>query len=328
MEIKSKKEISVLIICTNAIGDCYLSFSAVSALMDKYPNVKISIVINQESKILIPLLSFQEVFIIKSRSFYSTVRLLWEIRKINYNYTFSFFPGQINTIFLLLSKSRIKAGFKNVKKIVDWYGKSQTVYVNLNNEQQLEWKSQGNFLDRIKLVLEAAEIKDVQVAKYKPNTLSLKNNSLGLIVIHPISKMSKKSLSVVQLVSILEFLKSKFNFEFVVIGGNELDNIPDFRKVFTLNNVHLKVNESIFNLIQLIYNSRLFIGVDSFPVHLADSLNRNFVGIFGPTNPKSVLVNSNKSIYFSVDNMQDIDSNRLIQSLNEYLSNSNDNSNK
>ncbi|MCU0372520.1 MAG: hypothetical protein MUE56_04685 [Ignavibacteria bacterium] len=45
------------------------------------------------------------------------------------------------------------------------------------------------------------------------------------------------------------------------------------------------------SVLNLILQSRLFISVDSFLIHVADAYGVNSLGIFGPTRPESVLLN-------------------------------------
>ena len=85
--------------------------------------------------------------------------------------------------------------------------------------------------------------------------------------------------------------------------------------------MNIKIIESpvIENLINVIKYAKLFIAVDSFPIHLADSYNTSFIGIFGPTKASSVLVNHYKSIQFEVDTLQRISNENLLKEIKEKI---------
>ena len=95
--------LKVLIISTNAIGDTYLSLSAVTYLNLLEKNISVDILTTANSLFL---LNFQQInkVILEKRTLFSVFKTLLIIRKQKYDYTFSFFPGVINSIFLLFAK--------------------------------------------------------------------------------------------------------------------------------------------------------------------------------------------------------------------------------
>ena len=83
--MKNQNEISFLIISTNAIGDSYLSLSAIHPIKNTFPNSKIFLVINYDSNLLSPFIPVDEIFILKSRSVFSVINLLIKLRKIQFD---------------------------------------------------------------------------------------------------------------------------------------------------------------------------------------------------------------------------------------------------
>jgi heptosyltransferase I len=317
-----EKGTSFLIISTNAIGDTYLSLSAITVIKDTFPDSKIYLLLNKESHLFIPFISVDEVFILKSKSIFSVIYKIWLIRKIYFDYSLTFFPGRINSILLFFSKAEAKAGFRNFRKIENWYNKTQKVYTNFVVKKVKTWNPEFNFLDRIKIVLETIGINCENVRKYNFEKIQLINQKSKSILIHPVSKISNKSISDVQLFSLIDYLRERYKYELIIIGGEELNPTSELFHNLSLKLVSIRNEESLSNILGLINNSILFIAVDSFPIHIADLLNSNFLGIFGPTNPKSVLVNSGKSIHFKKENLQYISNNKFIQAIDYYLANS------
>lgn len=317
--IQENKTKSVLIISVNAIGDSLLSLSAISTIRDTFPGSRIYFIFDSKSSLLIPLISSDEFFVLQSKSILSIVKQIILSRKIQFDYAFSFFPGRINSILLSLCRAKSKTGFRNFRKIEDWYDKSQKVYSNTSNDKPLEWLPEFNFLERIKYVLKTAGINSEKVKKYKFDNIQILDRINNIILIHPVSLIIKKSISDLQLYKLIEFLKEQSKSELIIIGGKELNSNSILFKNLLKKNIIIKSDVSILELVNLIRNSKIFIAVDSFPIHIADGLNTEFLGIFGPTNPKSVLINSEKSIWFNTDNLSSIEPTYLVNAVEKYF---------
>lgn len=312
---------SILIISANAIGDTLISASAIIPLKLKFPNSKIVFVINSNSQILDPILQCDEKYVLDSKTVSQFVKIVVNLRRQKFDYAFNFFPGRLNTLFLLLAKTEVKAGFINIRKEINWHNKSQTVYVNKTSKKKFVWLSNQSFLERIALVLKSAGLDNISLIKYPIQNNVKKVQHKEFILLHPFSMMYNKSLSLTQIQELIVFLKNKFSDSIIIIGGSELINNRQFRSYAYEQNIFLKINESIQVVTSLIHNSKLFIAVDSFPIHIADSLNTNFIGIFGPTNPLSVLTNFHKSLSFNVENLQTVSAISLTDSCRKYIDN-------
>lgn len=317
--MKKENNLSFLIISTNAIGDSYLSLSAINLIKEAYNDSKIYLLFNSEASLLIPFISVEKVFILKSRTIFHIIKMVREIRKIHFDYSLTFFPGRINSILLSLSRSRIKAGFRNFNKIENWHNKIHKVYSNVQVNKIEEWTPELNFMDRIKMVLNTIGINNEKINKYTLTDFQKVNKKKESILIHPFSMITNKSLSNIQLLSLIDFLIDRFDSKIIIIGGKELIPLSELFCNISKEKISIKFNESLNNIVELIERAKLFIAVDSFPIHIADSLNADFVGIFGPTNPSSVLVNFQKSIFFKVENLNQISNENFIREIDHYL---------
>jgi ADP-heptose:LPS heptosyltransferase len=303
--------IKILIISTNAIGDTYISLSALE-IINRYDTAKIDFVTSIEAKILFEPLQGLNVFLFSKKDPFSYLSVLLRIRKTEYDYVLNFFPGRINTIFTILAKGKTKAGYFNFKKIRDWYRNPQIVKIIGNKKNREIWMPYMTYLQRIQLVLNVVGIKTVIDSKYiYKGILNEKNN---LIVIHPFSKFSDRLLSPETITALINELRNTFDNKIVIIG--KFDELSRLNEIMTkVDNVEFYCKEKIEDLIELITNSFLFIGVDSFPLHIADSFNSDFIGIFGPTDPHSVLINSNKSIKLYADSLSNYSTEIIIMLL-------------
>jgi len=69
-------------------------------------------------------------------------------------------------------------------------------------------------------------------------------------------------------------------------------------------------------LIELMLKCKVFIGVDSFPIHLADAYEIKTIGIFESTNPDSVLQNRENKYILKKDAFEKIELKDIIDVLN------------
>jgi ADP-heptose:LPS heptosyltransferase len=315
----NRNEISFLIISTNAIGDSYLSLSAIESIKNTFPNSKIFLAINCESNLLSDFIPAEKIFFLKSKSLYSVIDLLTKLRKIQFDYSLTFFPGRVNSLLLLLSKAKIRAGFRNYRKIENWFNKSQKVYTNIKDAKIQHWFPDLNFLERIRIVLKTIGINNNEISKFRLTRNPEKNIKYESILIHPFSMIKKKSMSITQLQSLVNYLKEKLGCGIILTGGKELNTSSEIYYQLSSMPIDIRGNEQLSSLVELILNSKIFIAVDSFPIHIADSFDSNFIGIFGPTYPGSVLINPSKAIHFYIEDLQQISNTEFVKSIDRYL---------
>jgi len=299
----------VLIISTNALGDTYLSASALKPLRQSNRYSEIHFVTSQDSHFLIQNLSVDKVYYLTERSIINIFRLLKEINRNEYGAVFTFFPGIINSFFFHLVKSPLKAGFPNYVRRDKWYNIPQKGKSKGTKLGRFLWKPDMNYLQRIQQPLESVKIESDTILKYVFSSLQTKttiDRENKYITIHFRSRDRERSISDGDVIRLCLGI-SKTGAESVILVGGVTDFSKYLLRSCKENNFQVVIQPSLEDLICLIINARVFVGVDSFPLHIADAYNCNFLGIFGPTNPSSVLVNSRKSIRFNYSTYINID---------------------
>jgi ADP-heptose:LPS heptosyltransferase len=242
---------------------------------------------------------------------------LVRIRSNSYDYAFLFFPGWINSLFYFFCKSNNKAGFPNKRYISKWDNKPAAVFNN-TFRRNINWIPGMNYIERIVLALESLEVKVNGISKPMFNSLPTEEISFKeYILIHFLSREKNRSLLTSAVTEIVNLFP---DYHIIIISGAEDKNTMNIFPDKTLI-----INPSIAKLVTLIVNAKLFIGVDSFPIHIADAYNTNFVGIFGPTNPHSVLINYQKSIYFNCESLAEIEPGLIIKKIKNYITSINEN---
>jgi len=309
-----------LIISVNAIGDTYLSICGAYAINNYFPEAKIDFIIRKNSEFLFSGLNFINEIIIFD-NFGQLNELKKEIRVRKYDYCFNYFPGRINTILNLLSGEIYKAGYWNFIKLKDWYTINQNILSNFNKANKFIWLKEYNYLDRINLVFKKSQLPISVNNKFRYSNFNISQfNFDNYILIHSCSKTSERALSNLHLISLTEYLNEAFNYDIIFIGSKNDKNYEFLHSIIS-DKIRLLTDLTIDSLIFLIKKAKLFLAIDSFPIHLADAYNTSFIGLFGPTNAKSVLINYSKSIQFGVGSLQYLNSEEFISAIKRVVNN-------
>ncbi len=302
----------ILIISTNAIGDTYISMSAIPVILSKYPDAEIFFLTNKGSEFLFEKTEVEDVFVTE-RQVGSLLKTLIKIQKYNFDYVFSFFPGRVNSFFLKMVNSQRKGGYLNYRKINHWADKYlDATLLNKNWKEKVRWDPNENFLSLTNLILQKFDFRSGAISKYVYN-IKISKKYDDTIVVHPISKIAEKSLSEEQILNLVKFLKNEKN-KVILLGDNKLTELLRNKN----NEVDLIIKPNIPQLIDLVH-CKLFISVDSFPLHIADAYNTNFIGLFSFTKPQSVLTHNTKSIDFNISDLRKIETKRIIKNINEVI---------
>lgn len=307
--------IKVLIISINAIGDTYLSLSALKPLKNKFNEIEFSFLINSQSEFLFENLEIKNI-LITEKNIHSILKTYFQLKGIQFDYIFSFFPGVVNTFFYRILKSKNKGGFINYLRKSQWYDTDAKVTIKNdkgNTSKKLLWKKNENYLRRVELILTEFKIGFEKISKYKYNHIGSSKYS-NAIVLHPFSRDVERSMSIEQLIYIANFILNEMYLPFYIIGNKKILEL----KKYLPSETNFFVKPSMLELVNLV-NAKLFISVDSFPLHIADAYNTHFVGLFSNTLSEAVLINSAKSIKFETTDLRRVETKKIIEQLTKYL---------
>lgn len=109
------------------------------------------------------------------------------------------------------------------------------------------------------------------------------------ILLSPFSTDVRKSLSREDVITLLTWLKTKFNGAHLTIsmGKKERHLVRGLGGVnfFMFGKSEMRSRQ----FLELLKKADLFVGVDAGPLHLADALGKPCIGIFGPTAPELIM---------------------------------------
>ncbi len=308
----------ILLISTNAIGDTYLSAAAIVPLREHFGaqcEIHLLALTNTaNAKMLADALDVDRVWRLPSKSLKNILECYFKLIRIGYDYVFSFFPGRVNTFFLMMIRSRVRTGFPNVAKIVEWYRLPQKVYCSLKKKENVVWRDGMTYLERIGLCLTAVGIHYAGLSK---PLLHMPERGISpfpsFLMVHFTSTRKDRALNFNAQCTLLSFLCRHSNDPLVVLGWQGETWL--LKERFQSNTrVTFLENASLPALLHYIVSARLFIAVDSFPLHLADAHGTNYIGIFGPTHPEA-FQSCSKSVAFSCEDLSFIDGQKIINEL-------------
>jgi ADP-heptose:LPS heptosyltransferase len=155
-------------------------------------------------------------------------------------------------------------------------------------------------------------VNDDKIKKYKPSVVKKISAIDNSVLIHGISRTEDRSLTNLQFKLIVTFL-IEHGIKNINILGAKKEN-EKIKKNLNNTRVSFLSDLSLQELV-LELNDSIFIGVDSFPLHVADAYNANFIGLFTCTKPEAVLTNINKSIKFKKKSFSEVSPQEFVEKL-------------
>ena len=107
------------------------------------------------------------------------------------------------------------------------------------------------------------------------------------VVISPTTRWRFKSWRTDGFVDLIKYLNNNFGLPIVLVGGEEpldFEISKEIVKNSAIEPLNLTGKTSLLELAALLEKTKLFVGVDSAPMHMASTLKIPTIGIFGPTN--------------------------------------------
>ena len=112
------------------------------------------------------------------------------------------------------------------------------------------------------------------------------NDYDGIVTIHPTSRWLFKCWRNEGMAEVADYIATKCNYKVVLTSGPDTKERDVIKKILSLmktSPLDLSGQLSLKRLAALIKMSKLFIGVDSAPMHIASSVGTPIIALFGPT---------------------------------------------
>ena len=281
---------NILLIQLKRIGDLILTTPAISAVREKFPDARITLVISEECKALVPSIIGVNRLLVMPRGIggFGTVV---NIARGGFDYCVDFSRNDRSALLALVSRAK--------KRIVSFRIKVRSKFrTRFYNEFVPHRMRDMHTVDYHLGLLAPLGIANgptaVQLELPKQAISAadelLKNHNIRrpFIVFHPGSARAEKFWDARSWSDVINYAAEHHDVDLVLTGGASLfeqTHISDIRAKVRQPVVDFSGKTDLMTLAALIARARLLITVDSAPMHLAAGTRTPQVILFGPTNP-------------------------------------------
>ena len=273
-----------LIIRLSSLGDVIHSLPLVNALRKNFPDAQVDWLTGKKGYEVLSLIS--EI----NKVYLASLQSLQSIQKQNYDYVIDV-QGLFKSAFLAkLASGKKIIGFKNTREFADIFYDEKinvgSLFDTKNHIVDLNLKLISNLLknnnEKVKFLIPKIQSPD-------KNEL-IENTKLKKIAVFPATTWKSKLWPMGYWYELIKKLSEKF-YVYVCAAGSDLNCTGELIKNLDLNNIpykNLVGKTNIKDLIYLVQNVDLVIGLDSAALHLAGALKNDYgkpdvIGIYGPT---------------------------------------------
>ena len=292
----------ILVIKLQHFGDVLLTTPILSTLKINYPNCLIDVLLYKNTEqMLVCNKDVNNVYTIdrdwKKMGIKTQIReeyaLFKKISSEKYDLVINLSGQMRMAVYLMLMKPRLSIGFRHRKRN-NWLWRSAHDFLVDTKDHTLRHTVMNN-LD-ILFPLDLPEISTDVTMCYGQNDidflndLTAKNKLENYILIQPTARWYFKTWKDGYFSELINYLTAKGEKIIITAANNE-------KELASINNilsacehkdmiVNMAGQVSFTQLAVLIKNAKLFIGVDSVPMHMAAALQTPSVVLFGPSNIK------------------------------------------
>jgi heptosyltransferase-3 len=287
---------NILLIQLGDIGDVVLSFPAIRALHENFPQANVVVAVREKAKELIEdckwaanVISINE----EKRTWIEELtyqkRFFSRLRKFHFDLAIDMRTGDREAVLAFFSGARQKVSFfADDGKL--WRNR---VFTHLATDEPEPGRNMAQYYLGL---LEAYNIKtdhiqpehDVPEDRYKKAKVLLKNEGVPsdrlIIAVQPFSLWKYKEWGVDKYIQLINWLVSEYNVSIIITGSlDERKRVGEIINKCQQNTYNLAGKTSIGTLAAVFKKCQLFIGVDSAGVHVAAAVGLPTVCIFGPS---------------------------------------------
>ena len=295
---------NILIVKTSAIGDVTHTLPALNAIRKKYPNAHISWLVEEAAQDIVRghhaltevLVSRRKKWIndIKSKNFFTAINEIFSfircIRNKQYDLVIDFQNLLKSSMFIALTRAQKKAGYGV------GMAHSEYSYIVLDHRvPAVNMDYHAVYRELILLEKLGIPVKTIEfdLPVFDTDRREIVNrlysegalNQKPLIAINPMAKWRTKLWDLSKF-SLIADQCSDWGFQVVFTGSQQdMDGISEIQKKMKTRAINLCGKTSLKSLAALYEKCQLLITTDTGPMHIAASLGKSVVAIFGPTAP-------------------------------------------
>lgn len=300
MKLEPNKIKKVLLIKLLYIGDVVLTTPAIRAFKEALPQATISMAAYKDTApvlegnpYLAEILSFDNAWkrLPVLERFRKDIEFVREIRKRRFDLVVNLTNNDRGAILSFLSGAKYRIGQSRPRKslLKNWNKLLFTHLYTIDNTHThwaarhleplrlLGYEPEAN---RLEIFLKEREVSEIRELLAKNGW----NRERGLVHIHPTARLRSKFWKAEGVAEVIDHL-IQAGYDVVLTSGTgrlEMDAIERILHLASHKPINLAGNTSLRGLAAISSISRLFIGVDSAPMHIAAAAGTPVVALFGP----------------------------------------------
>ncbi|MFH1395196.1 MAG: lipopolysaccharide heptosyltransferase II [Candidatus Omnitrophota bacterium] len=302
----------IVVMRTDRIGEVLLSTVVIDSIKTLYPSAAVSFVTSDYSRqILENRRDISEIITVdtfnKDNWFLRALKLAVILRKRNFDVAIVLNAHKMLHLAVFLAGIPVRMGYRR-----KWGGLLNKTIEDKRNEgakHEIEYAMDFMYLMGFSGAIPAPNLIPDEISEnFVKNLLRKKNvqDTDTLIVLHPASSNPAKMWSKESYAQLIKDLKAKLNCGILLIGsGEEKGLVSDISKKCGEQIIDFSGELNLKQLIALLKRSKLFIGNDSGPMHMAAAMDIPVIAIFGRkiqgVSPKRWRPWGNKHIVFHKD---------------------------
>jgi len=283
----------ILVIKLKHIGDVLLTTPVLTALKETWPGARITVLVPRGTEAMLtdhPAVTAILTVDRERGSWRETAYLLWTLRRRRFEVVLELSGGDRGAFYAWLTGAPVRLGFEHPRR-AGW--QRRWAFTRLLPAPPARWHTVEQNLALVRAL--GVEPREPRLEFFWDAAADGRVRDLmarhGLqdkhfAVVHPAARWLFKTWTVAGYARVIEALERKWGLAVTLTSGpdpRELRLIADILAQTATQPVNLAGGLSLKELGALIARARLFLGVDSAPMHLAAAVGTPTVAIFGPT---------------------------------------------
>jgi len=280
----------ILLLQLKRIGDLILTTPAITALREKFPGARITLVVPRECADLLPAIASVDRTLVTRRKL-RDVGMFFAVAREKFDYCIDFTRNDRSALLAFVSGAqkrvvshRIKVQSRSRARVYNEFARHPIREMHTLDYHLALLEPLGICNASPALHLELPRAAREQAEKLRRD--SKIDNSF--IIFHPGSARVEKFWETQRWADVIDHAWRDYDVDLVLTGGVselEQEHIRQIKAKLRQPIVDLSGKTNLLTLTALIAQARLVVTVDSAPMHLAAATQTPQVVLFGPTNP-------------------------------------------
>ena len=274
---------TILVVETLHMGDLLMTLASLPELHTLFPKAAIQMIVAQQWEPLVHRSENVSVWrTFPNKSVSSIFALVRHLQTASFDLVIVPTPGSLNAFLGLAASSRCRIGFFSAySDAAPWLDSHKIFSYGIASAREAIVPPESTRYSYFQTILRLLGSSHPKVEKRLSNEKRAANPPI--IGIHGHAKQPYRSLPLPTLLSLLSALRNEFQERIQYFCHKDDTAIQAAMAAAKLEGIEIITTGSVEETLNHIAACSIFVGVDSGPLHLAESLGIAVIGIFGPT---------------------------------------------